>query len=165
MPASTAGGDGDGDPDAAADGMRSVVQGLVDGGLDPADVAATVVDGIRTRRFWIITHDTTVATAQRRWDAIAADGQPTLWNVIGRLTRSTGPAARCQGRSASVTIDRPNGTPRPRAAHRRSPDASVVITRSTSGLAAPTSSCSTVISRRTGVRRMTAAGGTRNELK
>jgi NAD(P)-dependent dehydrogenase (short-subunit alcohol dehydrogenase family) len=82
--ASTAGGDGDGDdgdPEAAADGMRSVVQGLVDGGLDPADVAATVVDGIRTRRFWIITHDTTVATAQRRWEAIAADGQPTLWNV------------------------------------------------------------------------------------
>jgi NAD(P)-dependent dehydrogenase (short-subunit alcohol dehydrogenase family) len=62
-------------------GMRDIVQGLVDGGLDPSDVADEVLAAVRSRRFWIVTHPTTVATAQRRWDAIARDGQPTLWDV------------------------------------------------------------------------------------
>jgi NAD(P)-dependent dehydrogenase (short-subunit alcohol dehydrogenase family) len=70
-----------GDAGEAAPGMRDVLQGLVDSGLDPADVAGTVVDAIRSGRFWITTHPTTVPTAQRRWDAIAADGRPTLWDV------------------------------------------------------------------------------------
>jgi hypothetical protein len=61
--------------------MKSIVQGLVDGGIDPGDVADQVLDAVRTGRFWILTHPTTVATAQRRWDAIATDGQPTLWDV------------------------------------------------------------------------------------
>ncbi len=62
-------------------GLGDFVRGLVDGGLDPADVAGMVVDGIRSGRFWIVTHDTTVPTAQRRWEAMAGDGQPTLWDV------------------------------------------------------------------------------------
>ena len=70
-----------GEAGEAAPGMRDVLQGLVDSGLDPADVAGTVVDAIRSGRFWITTHPTTVITAQRRWDAIAADGRPTLWDV------------------------------------------------------------------------------------
>jgi len=70
-----------GDADDAAPGMRDVLQGLVDGGIDPADVAGTVVDGIRSGRFWIITHPTTVPAARKRWDAIAADGRPTMWDV------------------------------------------------------------------------------------
>ena len=64
--------------------MRDFVQGLVDGGLDPAEVAGTVVDAIRTGRFWIITHPTTVPAAQRRWEAIAGDGRPTMWDVTAR---------------------------------------------------------------------------------
>ena len=67
-----------------APGMRDIVQGLVDGGIDPADVADTVVDAIRTGRFWIITHPTTVPAAQRRWEAIADDGRPTMWDVTAR---------------------------------------------------------------------------------
>jgi NAD(P)-dependent dehydrogenase (short-subunit alcohol dehydrogenase family) len=66
---------------ADGNGMRDLVQGLVDSGLDPADVAGAVMEAIRTGRFWILTHETTLPTAQRRWDAIARDGVPVLWDV------------------------------------------------------------------------------------
>lgn len=66
-----------GDAPALGDFVRS----LVDSGLDPAEVAGMVVDAIRTGRFWITTHPTTVPTAQRRWEAIASDGRPVLWDV------------------------------------------------------------------------------------
>jgi NAD(P)-dependent dehydrogenase (short-subunit alcohol dehydrogenase family) len=62
-------------------GLSDFVRSLVESGLDPADVATTVLDGIRTGRFWIITHPTTVPAARRRWDAISQDGRPALWNV------------------------------------------------------------------------------------
>jgi short-subunit dehydrogenase len=68
-------------PDAPVE-ARAIVQGLVAGGLDPLDVAGKVVDAVRAGRFWIFTHDTTLGVAKRRWDAIATDGQPTLWNVM-----------------------------------------------------------------------------------
>jgi NAD(P)-dependent dehydrogenase (short-subunit alcohol dehydrogenase family) len=61
--------------------MRALIQGLIDGGMDPDDVAAQVVDAIRSDRFWILTHATTVESARRRWDAIAAGGPPEFWNV------------------------------------------------------------------------------------
>ena len=75
-------------PDAPVE-ARSIVQGLVAGGLDPLDVAGMVLDGIRTGRFWIFTHDTTLGVAKRRWDAIASDGQPTLWDVMEGMEPST----------------------------------------------------------------------------
>jgi NAD(P)-dependent dehydrogenase (short-subunit alcohol dehydrogenase family) len=62
-------------------GLRGLMQGLIESGLDPDEVATTVLEAIRARRFWILTHDTTLPNAQRRWDAIARDGQPTLWDV------------------------------------------------------------------------------------
>lgn len=70
-------------PDAGpeADGFREIVSGLVAAGIDPAEVAGAVVDAIRTGRFWILTHDTTLPPAERRWQAIASDGQPSLWDV------------------------------------------------------------------------------------
>jgi NAD(P)-dependent dehydrogenase (short-subunit alcohol dehydrogenase family) len=74
---------GEVDP-AVAEGdspIRGMVQQLVDSGLPPDDVAGMVVDGIRAGRFWILTHPTTVDHARRRWDAIASDGQPELWNL------------------------------------------------------------------------------------
>ena len=67
--------------DVDPDMVRALIQGLIDGGIDPADVAAHVVDAIRTGRFWVLTHPTTVESARKRWDAIASDGQPELWNV------------------------------------------------------------------------------------
>jgi NAD(P)-dependent dehydrogenase (short-subunit alcohol dehydrogenase family) len=61
--------------------IRALIQGLIDGGMDPDDVAAQVVAAIRSGRFWVLTHATTVESARRRWDAIAAGGQPVFWNV------------------------------------------------------------------------------------
>jgi NAD(P)-dependent dehydrogenase (short-subunit alcohol dehydrogenase family) len=61
--------------------VRVLIQGLIDGGMDPDDVAAQVVNAIRSGRFWVLTHATTVESARRRWDAIAAGGQPVFWNV------------------------------------------------------------------------------------
>jgi NAD(P)-dependent dehydrogenase (short-subunit alcohol dehydrogenase family) len=61
--------------------IRALIQGLIDGGMDPGDVAAQVVDAIRTGRFWVLTHAATVEAARQRWDAIASDGQPVFWNV------------------------------------------------------------------------------------
>jgi NAD(P)-dependent dehydrogenase (short-subunit alcohol dehydrogenase family) len=63
------------------EGAGNIIRALVESGLDPDDVAGRVVDAIRTGRFWILTHDTTLPTAQRRWEAIASDGQPTFWDV------------------------------------------------------------------------------------
>jgi NAD(P)-dependent dehydrogenase (short-subunit alcohol dehydrogenase family) len=71
----------DGEGAGEGQGAGSIIQGLVDSGLDPDDVAGKVVDAIRTGRFWILTHDTTLPTAKRRWEAIASDGQPTFWDV------------------------------------------------------------------------------------
>jgi NAD(P)-dependent dehydrogenase (short-subunit alcohol dehydrogenase family) len=61
--------------------VRALIQGLIDAGIDPDEVAVQVVDAIRNGRFWVLTHPTTVESARQRWDAIAADGQPVLWNV------------------------------------------------------------------------------------
>lgn len=64
-----------------AEMLREFLKGMVDAGLDPADVAGTVVDAIHSERFWVFTHDSTLPGARRRWDAIAADGRPVLWNL------------------------------------------------------------------------------------
>ena len=61
----------------------SLGEQLVAGGIDPADVADQVAEAIRVGRFWVLTHDTTLDVARRRWDAIASDGQPTFWDVTG----------------------------------------------------------------------------------
>jgi hypothetical protein len=61
--------------------VRALIQALIASGIDPDDVATQVVDAIRTGRFWVLTHPTTVESARKRWDAIAVDGQPVLWNV------------------------------------------------------------------------------------
>ena len=65
----------------SADQIRGFLDALVDTGIDPAEVAEQVVDAVRTGRFWILTHPTTLPAVQRRWDAIASDGQPVLWNI------------------------------------------------------------------------------------
>jgi NAD(P)-dependent dehydrogenase (short-subunit alcohol dehydrogenase family) len=61
--------------------LRAAVESLVDGGIEPEDVADKVVDGIRSDRFWIFTHPTTLDAARRRWQAIESDGKPPGWIV------------------------------------------------------------------------------------
>lgn len=77
--------DGTGATDGAeatpAPTMGDFVRTLVEGGLDPEDVAGMVLDGIRSGRFWITTHPTTIDSARKRWDAIASDGTPALWEI------------------------------------------------------------------------------------
>jgi NAD(P)-dependent dehydrogenase (short-subunit alcohol dehydrogenase family) len=63
----------------APDDAESPLGGLVAGGLDPAEVAGKVFEAIQVGRFWIFTHDTSVPSVQRRFDAIAGDGQPVFW--------------------------------------------------------------------------------------
>jgi NAD(P)-dependent dehydrogenase (short-subunit alcohol dehydrogenase family) len=61
--------------------MGDFVRNRVEGGLEPGDVAGMVLDGMRSGRFWITTHPTTVDSARKRWDAIASDGTPALWEI------------------------------------------------------------------------------------
>jgi len=54
---------------ALRDGIRQVIEG----GLDPAEVAGLVFDAVRADRFWVFTHPEMVrATARRHEDVLAA---------------------------------------------------------------------------------------------
>jgi NAD(P)-dependent dehydrogenase (short-subunit alcohol dehydrogenase family) len=79
-PSEVAAADGPVDEETWAN-VRAFMEGLVAQGLDPAEVAGHVVDAIRSGRFWILTHPNTLDLARARWDAIAGDRQPVLWNV------------------------------------------------------------------------------------
>lgn len=68
-------------PGAPTAPIHEILAAAVADGLDPADVADTVADAVRTGRFWVLTHPTTLGYARQRWDAIAADGRPTLPGV------------------------------------------------------------------------------------
>jgi len=69
------------EPPPNAPEIRPILEALVAGGLDPAEVAGRVVDAIRDGTFWIFPHDTTVPHARERWDAIAGKGQPAFWEI------------------------------------------------------------------------------------
>lgn len=73
---------GDDEAAEAASGevdVRSMVQGLVDAGMDPAEVADKVLDAITTGRFWVFTHETSLKNAKRRFKAIKNDAHPVWW--------------------------------------------------------------------------------------
>jgi NAD(P)-dependent dehydrogenase (short-subunit alcohol dehydrogenase family) len=65
----------------AQDGASSMLETLVGGGIDPADVADQVLTAIVEQRFWIFTHATSVEAAARRHRAIEADGRPVFWGA------------------------------------------------------------------------------------
>ncbi len=48
---------------------------LASQGKDPADVAAMVVDAVRTNRFWILTHETWIDVLRTRVEAMADGGR------------------------------------------------------------------------------------------
>jgi short-subunit dehydrogenase len=50
-------------------------------GIAPSQVADDVLEAVLADRFWIFTHPTTVDHARKRWDAIATDGEPALWEM------------------------------------------------------------------------------------
>jgi NAD(P)-dependent dehydrogenase (short-subunit alcohol dehydrogenase family) len=67
-------------PDAAPtmdEGLREIVAGLLAAGLDPADVAANVVDAVKRRRFYILTHQEWKPMISERVERIVAEEDPS----------------------------------------------------------------------------------------
>ena len=58
------------------DALGSLAQVFIDGGLDPDVVAGDVVDAVRARQFWIITHDDTNAAVSKRSRSIVERTDP-----------------------------------------------------------------------------------------
>lgn len=67
---------------APADGVNggdvaAYIQGKVEGGIDPGDVADKVLEAVVERRFWVLTHEDSLPSAKRRWAAIEAESAST----------------------------------------------------------------------------------------
>ncbi len=62
--------------DEATGAFVSLLEGLIAGGLPPEEVADQVVDAIRSRRLWILTHPESMPAVQARVDAIVAGDDP-----------------------------------------------------------------------------------------
>jgi NAD(P)-dependent dehydrogenase (short-subunit alcohol dehydrogenase family) len=56
--------------------MRAVVQQMIDGGLDPREVGRIVLDAIRARRFYVLTHPTWKNMIRHRMENILEDRDP-----------------------------------------------------------------------------------------
>ena len=66
-----------GGPGAGADRARRAFQDAVKGGMAPAEVAACVVEAIRSERFYVLTHPELGGMARTRAEDIAAGRGPT----------------------------------------------------------------------------------------
>lgn len=66
------------DPDDAAAGFAEVAAALIAGGLEPDDVARQVIDAIRTRRFYILTHPEWKPMISGRVERIVAESHPLI---------------------------------------------------------------------------------------
>jgi NAD(P)-dependent dehydrogenase (short-subunit alcohol dehydrogenase family) len=60
----------------------------VDGGMPPGEVAAAVVDAIRTDRFWILTHTESRGVPVARMRRAARQENPTPDPELARLVRA-----------------------------------------------------------------------------
>lgn len=67
----------DAEEQAALDAMRDLVAGLIEGGLDPAAVAAQVVDAVRENRPWVLTHPDWMDMVRSRAERIIAEEPPS----------------------------------------------------------------------------------------
>lgn len=67
-----------GGPPVEADGVTSYVAGLIETGHDPADVAALVVDAVRNRHFYVLTHPDWNPMITRRTERIVAGLEPRV---------------------------------------------------------------------------------------
>jgi NAD(P)-dependent dehydrogenase (short-subunit alcohol dehydrogenase family) len=56
--------------------MGDVIRGFIDSGMEPDDVARQVVDAVKSRRFYILTHPESVEMVRRRMEAIINGGNP-----------------------------------------------------------------------------------------
>lgn len=67
----------DAEEQAALDGMRDMVAALIEGGLDPSAVADQVVDAVRERRPWVLTHPEWMEMVRSRTERILAEEPPS----------------------------------------------------------------------------------------
>jgi NAD(P)-dependent dehydrogenase (short-subunit alcohol dehydrogenase family) len=67
-----------GEPPEGAAQMEAFMRGLIEGGLQPADVAGLVVDGIREDKFWILTAPELDQAVRDRVDRILERRNPPL---------------------------------------------------------------------------------------
>jgi NAD(P)-dependent dehydrogenase (short-subunit alcohol dehydrogenase family) len=67
----------DAEEQAALDGMRDMVTALIEGGLDPVSVAEQVVDAVRERRPWVLTHPDWMDMVRSRTERIIGEEPPS----------------------------------------------------------------------------------------
>jgi NAD(P)-dependent dehydrogenase (short-subunit alcohol dehydrogenase family) len=61
---------------ALAAAFADMIRGFIDSGMEPADVARQVVDAIKVRRFYVLTHPTSADMVRRRMEAIVEGHDP-----------------------------------------------------------------------------------------
>ena len=64
-----------------AEELRAVIQGMVDGGIPPATVAARVIEAVKTNTFYILTHPELTEAIQTRCDDMVQGRPPTATNI------------------------------------------------------------------------------------
>jgi NAD(P)-dependent dehydrogenase (short-subunit alcohol dehydrogenase family) len=62
----------------ADDGMREYIASVINGGLDPDDVAAMVVDAVKANRFYVLTHPDWMPFVLNRAERIVNGEQPAV---------------------------------------------------------------------------------------
>ncbi len=62
----------------AESGMRDLVAGLVAGGMEPAEVAAMVVEAVRRRRFYVLPHEEVTTGVLERAERLSRGEAPVL---------------------------------------------------------------------------------------
>ena len=67
-----------GDADAAALQLKSMIDGFIAEGLLPAAVADLVIDAIRTRRFYVLTHPEWQSMVRDRVDRLLSGEAPAV---------------------------------------------------------------------------------------
>lgn len=81
---------GEGGGALMGEGMRDVVRGFIESGLDPAVVAGEVVAAVKANRFWIFPHPEVTGAALERGTRISEQRNPTF--ELGELLAPSDPA-------------------------------------------------------------------------
>ena len=68
-------------PDVESSGIGEIVRGLVEGGKDPAELAARVVAAVRADRFFILSEDAHARVPATRAEEARTGAQPTVPDV------------------------------------------------------------------------------------
>ncbi len=59
-------------------GLRDIVTGLIEGGLEPAEVADQIVAAVRAERCYVLTHEGWAEMARARMERIVSGENPTI---------------------------------------------------------------------------------------